>query len=1175
MGRSTVTPARRVFGRQWLADLTLFAASSGIYPWTAGHAFAAGDVPEGGTLGGLQLDVKSRWPDGSAKIALVSGVATLASTSATVPIDIGTAATGSTITTADLKATGIAAVFGTDVYGNATWASDSADWDAPFITWATGPVMSSWIYRKAIGSDAHLTAWMEVRMWSTGAVEVLPWIENGYLGVSSPTEKPGNYSFSLGGTTRFISTSLPVHHHTRAPLISGGTLSYWLGTDKTTTPKHSRGYLYATGLVQTYMSTVERDFGSISGGGKGVSAQFTPYEAFGSTVTIHSTVMGQGGGHPSIGVQPAWEAIALVSSDALGVTQCWRESFRMGQWQIHYRDEATNRPIRFSQRSDYQLRVGEADTLVNVYDRQDAGLTQTPAIVGTNNAGTTGKFQRSHQPAAPLMAYLTSGRFWFMEECQHIAAVNYLATAEQRVSGMMHCEPSIVPSLQQMRGAAWCMRNLVIAACVTPDGDSLKADLDASVDHNIDYYHGKYVEPYGSSGMNPLGLIECIGQGTNGGNQAWQYDFWTGAWGRAIAMRVGTSIQRREKARAFFDWISKSIVGRLGGTGSTEFFYRFAVCATNEYLPLLASRLWANSNAGSWAATSGGVTVDHDDGTYPDYAGGTGPWFASWGAFYDKWIVTDNGYSGGKVDGADLFGGDITDTTGWWAILGETIAACASLNAPGASAALARLRANTNWSTYVLTGTAGAYADQYPTNAADVTTLALESYSGILPAVGERSNISLNDATSVDYDATSGVTLANRWWNGYGGANSFASMVSSYSGTTHAPEYGAAGAAIVHGGGHGGNIGAFGYVFDFASRKWRCVGAPGNVPTTSAWSGWSDARNILSYVAANDLRDLAWLDYDHNGSYIKFSDHEYNQNGYVPPYAGGGPLGSLLLPEAHYHQDASSVDPRPGSSGDNALWAPHVMDLATGVMSRATAAPLGGWPGFATTQSFRDTKRDRIWYFVQSFSQAFYHPLGTLPLTFTAHTLKTQANATTALPVTQCAVCYCAEADAVIILSPGNQSTASANLAMGLTVLTMGTGVPVHRTDADLPTNNPMLHGGWNVGVAWHPALQKFYIYEGWGDTFCTTLTPSSLNFATCTWTWGKEDFGGASPINKAPLPQNYGNAGTEAPYGKWIYVPAYESFAWHDGPTTTGVCADGMTRDGVVQLWRAPGEPI
>lgn len=1167
-----------------LANITLLTAGAGTYPWCAGHAFKPGDLPSGAPLaGGVQVTVKSTWPDGSAKIAILAGEITATGTSTTVALGTGQPPNTPWLTLADLVATGITATIDGGAYGSAVWIA--SDFATPFTIkpgqptaeqwWAAGPMMSSWIFRKPIGSDPHLTAWLEVRLFRGGYVEVLPWIENGYLLVTGPTEKPGTYSFTLGGTSRFSAT-LPVHHHTRAPLLSGAATSYWLGTDKTVTPKHSNTYLYSTGLVQRYMTAVERNFGNITGG-RGVSMQFTPYETFGPTVTIHSTNMGQGGGHASIGVQPAWEAIALVDNSATGYTQLLRECFRMGQWQIHYRDESTNRPVKFTDRAGVQLRVGEADALVNVYERQDAGLTQTPAIVGTNNAGSTGKFTNSHQPAAPLLAYVMSGRFWFMEECQHIAGVNFLQQGLSRAGTALHkIEPSITPFRLQMRGAAWSMRNLMIAECATPDDDPLRPSYTASVDHNIDYYHGKYIAPYGSAGMNPLGVVQCVGVGTYDGNQAWQYDFFTGAWGRAIAFRNGSSVAQRKKAREFFDWISRSVVGRLGGTGATEFLYRFATTASNRYPGKYNSRLFAGSTPGSFTVDgSGNVVSDYNDGTAPNYTSGTGPWLADWGAFYEKRIVTDEGYTGGKVDGA-LMGPDALETDGWWAMLREAISTCAALSAPGAVTALNRLRANSVWADNIVSGS--IYADAYPVNAVDYTTLPLEDHNTYVPAAGARANVNKNSATSVDWDVTAART--NVWYRGYGGANAWASMVSSYSGSYYLPNYGPKGAFGTTGGGHGGQISKAVYCFDFDTLTHKQHGATRNIPATAAWLGYADGATFATYNSALDQRSLDWLDYAHNGSYIDIENHSYNQNGYIPPALGGGRLGSILWPEAHFDESASNNDPRPGSSGDNALWAPRMMDLDTGRISRATAAPLGGWPGFSSTVCVPDTIRNRLWYFIQSASTSRYHQLGVEPLTMTIQTLQTQTGATSALPVTQCAYLFVPAADAIICLSPSNQSSAQANGAMALTVLTMGTGLPVHRLDANLPAPYPMLHGGWNVGVAFVPASRvggvgKFYIYEGWGDTFCTTLTPSSLDFATCTWAWGKESFSGPAPVNKNVLPQIMGNAGTEAPYGKFMWVPGLDALSWYDGPDTTGVCADGVTRDGIVQLWRPPGTPI
>lgn len=149
-----------------LATLRLLTGGAGRYPWCAGHAFRVADVPAGATLAGLQMTVKSTWPDGSAKMAILAGTVAAAGTSTQVALRVGTPAGGRTLTLADLKATGVKASIGASPYGTATWAD--ADWDTPFLVWVQGPMMSSWIYRRPVGNDAHLTAWLEVRLFPGG-----------------------------------------------------------------------------------------------------------------------------------------------------------------------------------------------------------------------------------------------------------------------------------------------------------------------------------------------------------------------------------------------------------------------------------------------------------------------------------------------------------------------------------------------------------------------------------------------------------------------------------------------------------------------------------------------------------------------------------------------------------------------------------------------------------------------------------------------------------------------------------------------------------------------------------------------------------------------------------------------------------------------------------------------
>lgn len=457
--------------------------------------------------------------------------------------------------------------------------------------------------------------------------------------------------------------------------------------------------------------------------------------------------------------------------------------------------------------------------------------------------------------------------------------------------------------------------------------------------------------------------------------------------------------------------------------------------------------------------------------------------------------------------------------------------------------------------------------------------------SAYVPPVGQRANVNLNNASDVDYDLTSGVPLASRWWNGYQGAGSFGSMVGSYSGSIWASGYGSAGAFIVHGGGHGGQIGAFAYAFDFHTREWACIGAPGNVPATSHWCGYTDARDagtqdLRADPASNiDQRDLQWLDYGYGGSYIKIADHEYLQNAYIPPSLGGGVKGSLYLPQSTYSQGNGVADPRTGGTGLPYLWAPHLMDLDTGVMTRAADSTLGAWASYSGAMSVVDTNRGRLWVFRNGSASCHWHDLvAGAPYDRNDHTMQTLSGAGAAWGmVANCTPVFVPEADCAVIFWPANQNSAPPAIPgamLGIEVYDFSTGVPVDREiRATAPAEIAEPYGGLYVGVDWCPTLQRFYVYQGYGSDYCYTLTPSSMDFRTCSWTWGKEVFGGPAPVYKSDFVA--GNAQADAVLGKWRWVAAYGCFGWHDGPSTTGECYDGVTRDGVVQLWRPPGTPV
>ncbi|RZI99080.1 MAG: hypothetical protein EOP39_25635, partial [Rubrivivax sp.] len=315
-------------------------------PFCVGFAFKRGDIPAGSSVGSslsaFQVTPRTTWPDGSLKFAQLAGVATLtANTLQTVRLRVisTAAATGTPLSLADLKKTGLTAEVGAGTLGTASFGA--ADWDAPLNTWVSGAQMSSWIFRKPVGSDAHLTAWLEVRLFAGGAVEVLPWIENGYLNVAGPTSKSATYTFKINGNQRF-SAAINLPHHCRTPLISGTALSYWLGDDPAVTPRHDLAYLQATEQVPTYGARVAPS----APVAQRLLASDTPLAQ--GNFTYDADAMPSSGFQEPIGLLPQHDVLYLTCDSETTFGAVVRNGYAAGRYAIHYRDEKTQRPLRFS-----------------------------------------------------------------------------------------------------------------------------------------------------------------------------------------------------------------------------------------------------------------------------------------------------------------------------------------------------------------------------------------------------------------------------------------------------------------------------------------------------------------------------------------------------------------------------------------------------------------------------------------------------------------------------------------------------------------------------------------------------------------------------------------------------------------------------------------------------------
>lgn len=641
--------------------LQLTSATGGSdLPFTVGEAFVQGEIPSGsnlvGSIGTLQVVTRNRWPDGSIKFAIVSGRATLSANSpSTIMLSLGTPAGGAALTTADLKATNVTASIGAGTFGSASWSG--TDFDTPFVSWVSGPEMSSWIYRKPIGSDAHLVGWLEVRLYANGAVEVLPWVENGYLLVPSPSDKNATYTFSLGGSQRF-SQAIDLLNHQRMVLASGSTFSHWLGTDPRITPAHDVAYLQSTKVVPTYAGVT--------------SASSTLWSRITQTYTPLAQSdfpldMGATGYDGSIGPIPEWDVAYLTSgADARAYRGVIVNGYAAGRYGIHFRDETTNRPPRFT---SYPNLV-----VSNTSGIYDIGASSTGSYTPAAAGPTPPTFKTTHHPSMGYFAYLLTGRFYFMEEIEFSATAGYLKQSDGGPYANRGGSKGLFLSdagSSTTRGAAWSLRTLIQASSITPDGDALRTEYLTSFEENVNYYHNLYVA---NTSNNPQGVCAPYTDYTAGPpymHSIWMEDFLTFAfgYGKDLAPLSATGANRLNN---FLAWKYQSVVGRFGGGGSNEYCYRDAAPYTMAVSPTDAAQF---------------------DGTDPP-----GTWYPDWGQIYMATIGHSNDCgSGSTLRGSS--GSDPSSFSGYWGNLRPALSYAVDQGAAGAAAAWARLTGASNYGT--------------------------------------------------------------------------------------------------------------------------------------------------------------------------------------------------------------------------------------------------------------------------------------------------------------------------------------------------------------------------------------------------------------------------------------------------------------------------------------------
>jgi hypothetical protein len=914
-----------------------FTIVSSTGAFTLGQAFVQGDIPSGqpitSSMAQFQADIRTRWPDGSARFAVLSGIAT--ATGAVTLRSGGTPYSGSNVvepsTTAVVDFTSVVNSSGGSVAGGTLQASlatartnGSMSWTrttAHRVRQILGPVMSEFHYFCPT-ADAHTHVWFYVRAYVNGSVEVETVVENGWLQVASSDRRNYNVAVTIAGTSRYTG-SLVHYHHTRWSRVD------WAGTDPAVVPKHDVAYLQRTNVVPTLAvsalasaaySTRPENGTKHNAWTQALAEQPTPF----SLANI-DPALGSGGDTDMYGIVPGWGATYLAEGNAGAFWSCVANGRALGHFPIHYRDEVDGRPFR-----------GSVYPTLGV-NTSNSGLSETGGFALSTPTPSGGvpspEWYYSHSPAAYFTAALLTGRWQFIEGCQFT-----VGTAEMQ-NGFVWGGYRVNGWWEQNRYLGWKMRDRVQAELLTPSeyaGSAVTgADLSqrteavgrvtASVDMTYDYYvSGTSTSNPSRARGNAFGLpyqnadFDFYNTNNDGeyGYGGLQNGIYTLGFLYAFDAEPSVTAATTTKLRGLAEHFGKFTCGLLGAqpSGSNWDWRVFGFVTQTFGTPgALTSGGDANEAVQTYRASWNANWTRITNGVAPFNWSGTPPQSLPSDNILRK--VRETGGTALTFSTLTTFPTD-TDvvTLIWSANYMHKVANRATIS--GADTAIGRLIGSDTWieglSNIMLTRPEFAVkTDRY-----------LPSW---VPAtVGAA--VKLTTTNALDAVDLEGV------WSGDSAAH-----FGDYSGGAYNRYWGNFGAHVLHGGGHSASNDNSVFLFDYNDLTFKRVGGPTQLGSDGAYetaieSGGGSVSNPCEYTTG-----------------VPGSAHTYDCLMILPPSLGGGTKGSLLRPVASAVGRAASR-----STG----WS-HRFDLSTLAWEKWSTNNASNWDNGGTT--CWDTSRNKVW----------------------------------------------------------------------------------------------------------------------------------------------------------------------------------------------------------------------
>jgi hypothetical protein len=491
-------------------------------PFVQGEILNYAQAVIGGTAVLTQCDVKNRWPDGSLKFAVVSFIIPSLPANGSVTVSLQNQTSGNN--TGYLAQTDmLSAPYNFDAQIQETGTSSHTISARTMLTnsnfryWLQGPIVTAVILEDrstsriydfnsdgAAGNPLHpiYEAWFYPQGNRT---EIGYTVENVWAGSTATNSmRDQTYSFVLtSGQTS------PVTQFTQASFDHIGRSRwyrhFWLGNNAPLTVRidHNLAYWVQTKLIPNYDTSLNISPSIISASLTSWNNSDHSIPGSANGVGEISANMDATGASSTIGLMATWETLYLVNmkNDDQLLAEVMGNAGLIGRVPMHYRESENNlffdngnavnafgHPTSINARPMVNLGIGPG----SAFNDNCSGANTLTLNLGTVTAGgwDANGMDSSHWPEFGFVAYLLTGKYYFMEETQLAGA--YMTGWGHGCPGSYRDEAAgVINQSQPGRGNAWAFRTVTYGWLASPDNTAEQAYYYDKLQNTIAGYEGE------------------------------------------------------------------------------------------------------------------------------------------------------------------------------------------------------------------------------------------------------------------------------------------------------------------------------------------------------------------------------------------------------------------------------------------------------------------------------------------------------------------------------------------------------------------------------------------------------------------------------------------------------------------------------------------------------------